>query len=87
VGPDYNNLSLLEKTMLKIGDKIKYIGCFGMDKTATVAKVTDIEIDTNGSKYGTVVKECSWGKINGRNAILSLDNGHWCWANQVVKDA
>jgi hypothetical protein len=70
--------------MLKIGDKVRYVGCFGMDKVPTEAMVTGIEIDTNGSKYGTVVESCSWDKINGRNAIISLDNGHWCYGDQVL---
>ena len=69
---------------MKIGDEIKYVGGFGMDQSATRATVTGIEIDTNGGKYGTVVTECDDYKINGRNAVISLDNGHWCYGGQVI---
>jgi len=57
-------------------------GGFGSDP-AVPAVVSGIQINCNGSKYGDGVESAPWSKITGRNAILDLKNGHWCWGCQA----
>ncbi len=70
------------KKTLTIGDEVSWRGGWGSDKPKIV-KVESIEIDCNGSKSGTDVLSCDWSKITDRNAIISLDNEHWCWGYQI----
>ncbi len=69
--------------MLKIGDIVNWKGCFGMDAPKS-AKVENITI-TGGGKYGDDVDEVSWKEVYGRNVVVSLDNGHWAYAEQISR--
>jgi len=67
--------------ILKIGDKVNWRGCFGIDETKE-AIVESIQI-TNGGKYGDEVNEVEWAKVYDRNVVVSLNNGHWVYASQI----
>jgi len=67
--------------ILKIGDKVNWRGCFGIDETKE-AIVESIQI-TNGGKYGDEVNEVEWAKVYDRNVVVSLNNGHWAYASQI----
>lgn len=73
----------MKSNMLKIGDTVLWRGGFGTDSPKK-AKVEEIEI-TNGGKYGDPVDEVPWSKVQGRNAVVTLDNGHWAYASQIQK--
>ena len=47
------------------------------------AKVEGIEINTRGGKEGDEVDEVDWSKVTRDNCVVSLDNGHWAYGNQV----
>jgi hypothetical protein len=68
--------------MLKIGDKVMWRGGFGSDP-AVPAIVEGIEINTGGSKEGDIVDSAPWSAMTRHNAIISLDNGFWCYGNQI----
>ena len=67
--------------ILKIGDKVNWKGCFGMDAPKD-AIVESIQI-TNGGKYGDEVNEVEWEKVYDRNVVVSLNNGHLAYASQI----
>jgi hypothetical protein len=68
--------------ILKVGDKVLWRGSFGSaDKH--LATIESIDINCNGCKEGDEVEETEWANIHGRNSIHSLDNGHWCWGEQL----
>jgi len=69
-------------SILKINDQVIWRGGWGED-APKIAKVTAIEINCNGSKEGDEVAETSWDNIKDRDAIISLDNDHWCWGFQI----
>ena len=67
---------------LKIGDTVIWRGSWGSDSPEK-AKVEGIEINTRGSKEGEPVEECDWSEVTRDNCIISLDNCHWAYGNQV----
>lgn len=67
---------------LKVGDVVMWRGGFG-DQEPVPAVVTTIEINTGGSKYGTQVESAAWSAITDRDAVISLDNGHWAYGGQI----
>lgn len=69
---------------LKVGDNVLWRGSFGSDP-AKEAKVEGIEICKSGSKYGKVANSVSWDTVNSRNVVVSLDNGHWAYGNQITQ--
>jgi hypothetical protein len=69
---------------LKVGDKVMWRGAFGNDLPKEV-KVTYIELTENGSKYGNSIQSIDWNKVNGREVIVDLDNGHWAYGYQLNK--
>jgi len=71
------------KKNLTIGDEVKWRGSFGND-TPKKAKVTGIEINCVG-KYGEDVITADWSKIKGRDSVIDLDNGKWCYGNQITQ--
>ena len=71
------------KDILKIGDTVNWRGCFGSDPKKP-AVIEHIEI-TGGGKYGTPVKQVSWEEVYDRNLVVTLENGHWAYAEQISK--
>jgi hypothetical protein len=69
---------------LKVGDKVMWRGAFGNDLPKEV-KVTYIELTENGSKYGNSIQSIDWNRVNGREVIVDLDNGHWAYGYQLNK--
>ena len=70
---------------LNIGDTVLWAGGFGANPEQ-FAKVTGIEI-TGGGKYGDAVESAPWSQIHDRNAVVTLDNGHWAYAEQIREAA
>lgn len=70
--------------VLKIGDTVLWRGGFGSEP-AKLAVVEEIEI-TGGYKYGDSVDEVPWSKVYDRNVVVSLENGHWAYAEQIRKN-
>ncbi len=62
---------------IKIGDKIRH-SLFGGQVLTGI--VEDIQICRQGEKFGRSVKSCDVSKHHG---VLDLDNGHWCYFDQV----
>lgn len=69
--------------MLKINDSVMWSGTWGSD-IPKKAKVTGIEIGCVG-KMGHTVGWTFWASIYDRNTIVSLDNGHWAYGNQISR--
>lgn len=69
---------------LKVGDKVMWRGAWGNGLPKEV-KVTYIELTENGSKYGNSIQSIDWNKVNGREVIVDLDNGHWAYGYQLNK--
>lgn len=68
---------------LKVGDKVIWRGTWGKDipKEATV---TDIDF-WNGNKISNP-KLIDWELVrNGRDVVVSLDNGHWAYGFQLTE--
>jgi hypothetical protein len=74
--------STMKEDTLKVGDKVRWRGSWGMDAEQIVT-VLGIDIDCGGTKYGTEVDEAPWSKIQGRDATLDLDSGHWAYGEQI----
>jgi len=63
---------------LKVGDVVIWRGSWGKDLPKEV-KVTCIEInDINVSSIG-------WDKVESRDVVVDLDNGHWAYGFQIAK--
>lgn len=74
-------------SILKVGDEVMWRGGFG-DDPAKVAKVVQIEITEQArSKYGVSVDSVHWDMVKANKTLISLDNGHWCYGEQVSKIA
>jgi hypothetical protein len=72
------------RTVLKVGDKIAYRGCFGSGPVEIVT-VEGIEVTEHPrEKYGESVTECSLDIVKQNRANLSLDNGCWCYSDQFM---
>jgi len=69
---------------LKIGDVVNWKGSWGTEPEAK-AKVENIEICAQNSKDGKEVKSVAWDTITNdkRRVIVTLDNGHWAYGNQI----
>ena len=69
--------------LLRIGDTVRWRGCFGMDG-ALPATVTEIEVtDYPRSKYGKAVREVEWATVRDNLAVVTLSNGHWAYGEQI----
>ena len=64
--------------ILKIGDVVTAT-LFGGHKI--IGKIEKIEITSADSKYGKDVQKCDLSKH--ANGVVDLDNGHWCYFNQI----
>ncbi len=70
--------------MLKIGDTVRWSGCWGTDKPQN-AIVQEIDVDCNGCKEGRSVTEVFWSKVTRHNVVVGLDNGNWAYGNQIKR--
>ena len=68
---------------LKIGDEVSWRGAWG-SQASKIAVVTEIEI-TNGDKYGRSVNSVGWTRVRDRNVVVTLDNGHWAYGEQISR--
>ena len=68
---------------LKIGDEVSWKGAWGSQASKN-AVVTEIEV-TNGGKYGRAVNSIEWTRVRDRNVVVTLDNGHWAYGEQISK--
>lgn len=67
---------------MKVGDKVMWKGCFGMDP-ARVATIEAIEeTEHRRSKHGWEVDEIEWARKD--YALVTLDNGHWAYGEQLA---
>ncbi len=66
---------------LQVGDKVLWRGGFGSvdERVATVERIEH----TEGGKYGKVVERANWADMVRREYVVSLDNGHWAYAEQI----
>lgn len=69
--------------MIRIGDTIRYKGCFGMDapRYATVTGLTLTEYPRD--KYGDEVTQVTRNQVRENRVCFSLGNS-WCYSEQVI---
>ena len=73
----------MSKGSIKIGDDVKWRGCFGMDAART-ATVTGMEItDLPRQKYGKKVNAVPVSLVRANRVVFNLSNGHWAYADQI----
>jgi hypothetical protein len=69
------------ENIIKVGTKVKYRGCFGMDEP-TIVKVLHIQrSEYKRCKYGDGVDSVPFSERE--YCVFSLDNGHWCYGEQI----
>mgnify|MGYP001612876457 CR=1 FL=1 len=68
---------------LKIGQTITYKAAWGAGETRE-ATIIGLEEVSDGDKYGKNVEQLElWP--DGKNAVLDLSDGHWCYGYQVTQ--
>lgn len=68
---------------LKVNDKVSWRGSWGKDAPQE-AKVIGINLNDRVFKDGQPLTEVEWYIVQeGRNIVVSLDNGHWAYGNQL----
>jgi hypothetical protein len=72
------------KGIVAVGDTVLWRGGFGEDP-AVSAKIKGIEVNTRGGKDGDSVPCAPWEEMRRDNAIIDLDNGHWCYGDAIDK--
>ena len=73
------NTKFTNTRLIKRGSQVLYRGGFGRD-SQTIASVTGIEItEFPREKYGDEVDAVALDA----NYVLTLNNGHWCYSDQV----
>jgi len=73
------NTKFTNTRLIKRGSQVLYRGGFGRDPQ-TIASVTGIEItEFPREKYGDEVDAVTLDA----NYVLTLNNGHWCYSDQV----
>lgn len=71
------------KHEVAIGDKISYRGTWGKDAPVLVT-VLEMELTERArEKYGTPITFASRQAILDNRVIFTLDNGRWCYSEQV----
>jgi len=78
----------MAKQKIKIGTEVAYR--LNGNKGVTYAHVTNIEECECGEKYGEAIDEVDFKLrggdfVNGYSYTFSLDDGHWCHGEQIVK--
>jgi hypothetical protein len=70
---------------LKVGDKVMWRGAWGTEPPKE-AIVESIEICKEGCKEGRPVKSVDWWTVeSGRKVVVTLNNSHWAYGNQLSK--
>jgi len=70
--------------MLKVGDSVYWSGCFGTE-AFKAATVTGIQLtEEPREKYGIEVEEVEWTLVADNYAVVTLDNGHWAYGEQIA---
>ena len=64
--------------IVKIGDEVMYTTFSSPTRTAIVEQ---IEICKRGEKHGRSVSSCNLDRHS--NGVISLNDGHWCYFDQV----
>ena len=73
------NTKFTNTRLIKRGSQVIYRGGFGRDPQR-IASVTGIEVTENvRQKYGDEVDAVTLDA----NYVLTLNNGHWCYSDQV----
>lgn len=67
---------------IKVGSKVIWRGGWGTAEPVE-AEIECIQRVAQGCKTGRVVESLSWSTISGRNVVIDLTNGHWCYGNQI----
>ncbi len=68
-------------SMMKVGDKVMWRGCFGMDAARPAVIEAIEETEHPRTKYGWGVQQIPWSRKN--YALVTLDNGHWAYGEQI----
>jgi hypothetical protein len=70
--------------VLRVGDTVMWRGNFGRAawQRATVIRIEETEHPR--TKYGQDVAEILWSAVRNNYACLDLDNGSWCYGEQVA---
>mgnify|MGYP003624760517 CR=1 FL=1 len=82
-GVNHLNYYIMAKQILKVGDEVVWKGSFGID-ASKYTTVECIEINCK-NKDGDEVDSIDWSKVNGRDVIVNLTNGHWAYGNQIKR--
>lgn len=71
------------KETINVGDQIVYKAGFG-DDLPKITRVTQMEVtDYAREKYGDEREEASLELVEDNRVCISLENGHWCYSEQV----
>ena len=71
---------------IKVGDIVTYRGGFGSHAPKRVV-VTEMELtEVPRSKYGEDVDEVTLDDVKAGLVVFGLDDGHWCYSDQIVWD-
>ncbi len=66
---------------IKVGTKVLYRGCFGID-APKIVKVTHIQrSEYKRDKYGVAVDSVPFSERE--YCVFGLDNGRWCYGEQI----
>ena len=70
---------------LKVGNKVMWRGGWGSEPPKE-AIVEQIEICSEGCKHGRVVKTVDWSVVGrGRKVVVTLNNDHWAYGDQLTQ--
>lgn len=67
---------------LRVGDQVIWRGAWGHEAPLT-ATVTVLEQVLPDEKHGIPIEEMAWKHVS-RNAVVTLDNGHWAYGYQLA---
>ena len=68
---------------VKIGDVVNWKGCFGLDAPRS-AKVVSMELTQfPREKYGNTIYTATADQVASNRVLFTLDNGHWCYSEQI----
>ncbi len=68
--------------LLKVNDTVLWSGSFGTAGFKP-AKVEAIDINCDGGKEGDEADEVLWNDVTRDNVVVTLDNGHWAYGDQL----
>jgi hypothetical protein len=66
---------------LRVGNTVNWRGAWGTESPKD-AVVKSIEINCR-NKQGDDRFSVDWDKVTDRSVIVTLDNGHWAYGNQI----